>query len=388
MATSWSNYNNGDTGLVVRNAINTFNTGISSDMTSAESRLTATEGTTSTNTGNISTNTGNISTNATNISTNTSNIADLQGAQSETFYTDVTGSEPSYIKGQRYFANGVMNTQGDYSDVIIQDGREIHLEVVNNSGALITNGKVCRHNGVSGGVPQIELCLADTFINATVLGVATHDIPNGSLGILTIFGKVGMNTVGLPAGVPLYVSPTVPGDMTDVVPDITSQVGGVLLVDASTGQFEVVIRNNVAIPTILGLLQGQAGTGIYSVTAAAQPINDYFFEGSVVMAVDKVLGTIDTPATGFYNGAFTAAMSFASSTSTRTIYIEIFETTVAGIIFTLPFNIPRDATETGISFSSKFLASAGHSYQMRIRSSVAITVTFADLDMDIESVRI
>lgn len=307
---------------------------------------------------------------------------------SSMIFQDLTGMEPSYINGQLFYSEGVLKFMGEFSDVTLNIGRELHMGVINNTGVLIPQGSVCRFDGLSGGIPQIALALADIFTNAEVLGVTTHDIPNSSTGILTKLGRVKMNTLGLPSGVPLYLSSTIAGGLTPTPPDIVSQVGGVLVVDAIDGQIEVLIQNNKAIPTILGLLQGQAGTGIYNVTAVAQPINDFFLEGSIVMGTDKVNGTISTPTEGLYNGTFTASMSFPTSVNTRTIYMEVFETVTVGVMFTLPFSIPRDTTETSTSFSAKFLVSAGSIYQIRIRSSVNMTITFQDIVTDMESVKI
>jgi hypothetical protein len=39
MATSWSNFNNGDTGLAIRNKLNTFNTGVATDISNAETAI-------------------------------------------------------------------------------------------------------------------------------------------------------------------------------------------------------------------------------------------------------------------------------------------------------------------------------------------------------------
>jgi len=388
MATVWSDFNNGETGLVVRNSLNTFNGGIASDMASAEGRLTANEGRLTATETETSTNTTNITDLDSRVLQTENDILALEGPQDTRLFNDLTGSHPAYQPGQRFYADGVMNSHGKYPDVTLQDGREMHLEVINNSGITITNGQVCRHDGVSGGIPQVQLCLADTFAGAEILGVATHDIPNGQTGLLTIYGHITMNTLGLLAGVPLYVSDTIPGGLTDVPPDIASQVGGALVIDASIGVLEVVIRSNVALPNILGLLQNPAGSGVYNLTSTPQVIDDYLFEGSVAMTVDKVSGTIITPVEGFYNGSFTASGTFSSSAQTRTLYVEIFESTVDGVIFTFPFNVPRDATTGGVNFNAKFIAAPGKTYSMRISSIPNMTITIDNVSMDIESVRI
>lgn len=67
----------------------------------------------------------------------------------------------------------------DIPDSPLHIGEQMFLRVVNNSGSIIEVGSACRHNGVAGGRPQVELALADTFLNASILGVAGHDIGIG-----------------------------------------------------------------------------------------------------------------------------------------------------------------------------------------------------------------
>ena len=68
MATTWSNFNNGDTGATIRSALNAFNTGISGDVTSLENSVGSLGNTVAGNTNDISNNTANIGVNTNNIS--------------------------------------------------------------------------------------------------------------------------------------------------------------------------------------------------------------------------------------------------------------------------------------------------------------------------------
>jgi len=300
-------------------------------------------------------------------------------------------SPPSYQEGQLYYDEecGTLDVQGRYDDVTLQVGREQQMEVINNSGSIIANGKPVRHNGVSAGFPQIELAQADTFTHAIILGMTTHEIGIGEKGIVTTFGIVAdIDTSLLLLGAPIFLSDTVAGGLTSVAPDIATQVGGVLTLDASSGKFFVSVINNITLPTVLGLLQNQTGSGVYNLTATPQDLLNYDKEGSILMAVDKLLGTIDIPADGFYQGTFTAGISFPSATSTRTIDVDIFEENGSALVNSFPFNVPRDATEAGISFTAKFEAFQNQKYIMQLSSTPNMTITFLGVSMDINSVRI
>jgi len=156
---------------------------------------------------------------------------------------------PAHVEGQIYYNNdtGTIDVHGAYSDVTLQIGREQHIEVVNNTGALIPNGAACRHDGVSGGKTQVALAIANSFTNAIILGIATHDIANGATGILTTFGIInGLDTSLAQVGVPLYLSDTIAGTYSETPPDILTQVGGALTSDALNGQVFVPLEKNIS----------------------------------------------------------------------------------------------------------------------------------------------
>jgi len=299
---------------------------------------------------------------------------------------------PTYAKSNMFFNDqiGTVSIQGDFNDVTLDIGQEMHMRIVNNTGATITNGQACRHGGVSGGIPQALLAIANSFDNARILGIATHDIPTGTEGILTTFGIVnGLDTSTTTVGVPLYLSDTIAGSFTETPPAIATQIGGALTQDALTGQVFASIENNKNIPTVFAGMQDQTvGNETYSVTAVAQDIDDYLASNTHVMVVDELTGIVTLSNTGNYRMHFTADISFLTSTSTRTIYIELYDVTNTTVLFTYTKNIPRDAVESGFSFSFPFNDVANTQYNMRIKSSAAIDITFDTLSFDIQSITI
>ena len=136
-------------------------------------------------------------------------------------------------------------------------------------------------------------------------------------------------------------------------------------------------------------MQGQTtGNETYSVTTTAQDIINYNTEKEVVVAVDALTGQITLPNIGAYRANFTASISFSSLSSTRSVTLELYDVTNTAIIYSYPKNIPRDATEDGINFSFPMDKLVSDVVKMRIRSSVAISITFTDISFDVQSVNI
>lgn len=125
--------------------------------------------------------------------------------------------------------------------VNLQVGQEMHVLVKNVSGSLIENGEVVYPNGAEDGKPTIEL--AEAALTRKQVGVATHDIPNGEIGIVTVFGKVHyLDTSAYSPGTLLFVGIT-PGEFTDTPPPppynlmnlglvlVQDSINGVIIVD-------------------------------------------------------------------------------------------------------------------------------------------------------------
>jgi len=112
-----------------------------------------------------------------------------------------------------------LDIQTGLGGVVTQVGQEQHVKVRNNSGATITNGSVVYLSGASGQRPTISLADADNDTHvASTIGLATADIGNNSFGMVTTSGLVrGVNTVGMTAGSPIYLSGTA-GGMTQTAP--------------------------------------------------------------------------------------------------------------------------------------------------------------------------
>ena len=311
------------------------------------------------------------------------------GAKDKISFTP-QASAPAHIEGQVYYnqSSEEFRLQGPFAGVEVPVGHGEHIHVINNSGAILTKGTACRHDGVAAGEVQVVPAIADSFIHARVFGVIAEDIAIGARGALVTSGEVhDTDTSGLPTGQPLYLSDTVAGTYGTTIPDIVTQVGGAITADALTGRFYVNIINNTNLPTVLAGLKGLATTSV-PITTSAQDIIGYVAKEEIVMLADLAVGEITVSNNGYYRINVAADITFPSSTSTRTVYVEVYDVANTNILFTYTKNIPRDATEDGFGFSYPFSSIADNKYKLRVRASTAFTVTVEDVTFDIQSISI
>ena len=117
----------------------------------------------------------------------------------------------------------------------------MYVIVYNGTGSTILNGSTVYPVGGFNGRPSVDLAQADSHetISGIVL-VTTMDIPTGTYGICSRFGKVrGLDTSAWSLGDRLYVSPTAAGGLTNTrpaFPDYDIQIGGVTVSDVSEGE--------------------------------------------------------------------------------------------------------------------------------------------------------
>jgi hypothetical protein len=162
-----------------------------------------------------------------------------------------TTALPSYIAGQIAYDPDTKSVTVDtgITDVRNTVGQESYYLVYNDSGAQIDNGKAVYASGVDATTEliTIDLAQADSFLTSVAfIGLATHDIPDASVGIVTNFGVVrdwdtsGLSTTGI-----LYLSDSVAGGLTNTKPSAPSEAiiaGKLLKSDASTGKAHIDIN--------------------------------------------------------------------------------------------------------------------------------------------------
>jgi hypothetical protein len=299
---------------------------------------------------------------------------------------------PSHQEGRVFYDSNshTLNVYNDIADVTLNIGEENYIRIINKSGSTIFNGSVCRHNGVdvTTKLPMIALALADTVINATILGVATHDIPNNTEGFLTTQGKVSdIDYSAFPAGQPMYLSGTIEGGIVAIAPDIISQVGGILHSDVN-GSLMVNIRSVIAFPALLGILQEALDT--YALSSTYQDIDNYNISDSVGMTVNALTGHLNAPNDGWYRVSInlTATVSTASPGG-DSILFRLFNVT-QGIASSSTTLIINSANLTGSrSATGLFQANAGDDLVLQMASNdTTADLDFDSIAFDIESVNI
>jgi hypothetical protein len=128
-----------------------------------------------------------------------------------------------------------------------QVGQELYGYVRNQTGSTILNGAAVRFDGAEeNGTARLLVApyLAnDEFDTLLTFGIATQDIANGEDGRVTVWGKVReLDTSAFNVGDILYVSPTIPGGLTNVkptAPDNVVPIAAVLRKDSSEGEIFV-----------------------------------------------------------------------------------------------------------------------------------------------------
>lgn len=308
----------------------------------------------------------------------------------EHFDLDPASGFPTYQEG-RIFYDPDHNAVSSYCDVVgvtINFGFEFLIRVWNGTGATIPNGAAVRTDGVDAVTKQANAVLAqaDTFSNSIVAGLATHDIPNNTIGYICNHGGVhDFDTSGYTVGASLYLSDTVAGSFTENAPAIRTKIGDVRVSNVLTGTVFVEIQNAIVIPTLFGQLYGKAGT--MNLTTANQDINGYTSKSEVSVQGDIATGELTVPNTGKYRLTFAVSMTVPTKASSRSITVRLYDTTGAVEITHSHISIPRDTTGVSRSFSPPVDLILGHAYKMQILADETINgVVFDDVSFDLQSI--
>lgn len=147
---------------------------------------------------------------------------------------DTTAPDPTPTAGRLHWnpAEGTLDIDTSAASSL-QVGYESRLNVRNNSGATILNGRAVRITGNVGNLPTIAL---DTGVGE-IRGLATDDIPNNSNGNVTVFGLVrDIDTSAFAAGSTVYSNAT--GVLTNTV---SASSAGIVL-DSHVNQGAILAR--------------------------------------------------------------------------------------------------------------------------------------------------
>jgi hypothetical protein len=196
-------------------------------------------------------------------------------------------------------------------------GTDLHVLCYNDTGSPMSKGEVVRVNGSSGTRLKIAYAQADGDPNsAETIGLVAETIGNNASGYVITRGLIrSINTNAFNEGDVLYLSPTIPGGLTNVkpqAPDHMVRIGycikkaggaGIIYVDPLNG-FELDELHDVRIITPATNTCGLYWNAVSSVWENLTPANARTALG---------LGTAATANTGDFDAAGSAAAAQAAA---------------------------------------------------------------------------
>jgi len=282
-----------------------------------------------------------------------------------TDYLDFTPQNPNppYKQARIYYSEDreTLDFYNAISDVTVNLPEESIQPVWNSTGSTITNGQVIKFSGVvTGGIPNIELALADTVADANAAGVATHDIENGTKGYVTIIGSVGgVNTSAFSAGDILFLSTSTAGGLENTEQVILNPIAICLVSDVTDGVILVKPRGVVNI-TALAQVSKDTGSPTQGINTTLEPVSAY--ENAALPSLNVTANFTASEgnyecefqpasigASGFYRVDFSATCTYSDS---KDVIFKVFvngsETPLGGI---MPFASIDPSQGGSVSFS-------------------------------------
>jgi len=200
-----------------------------------------------------------------------------------------SGAIPTHSAGRVFYSTdeNTLCYYNDVSGVTVNLGRELLIRVRNNTGSTILNGQVVYVSGALGQNPTAALAKADAEATSKLIGVATHDIPNNTIGYITGSGEVhDMDTSAFTDGQMVYLSAETAGAMTataPVSPNYPVQVGVVLYAHGTQGKLLVSITRTAGTGGGSGTVTSVGITPGAGVTVSGSPVTS---SGSITLGLD------------------------------------------------------------------------------------------------------
>lgn len=296
---------------------------------------------------------------------------------------------PTPMEGRIFYDDQkkALSVYTDVADFILNIGQEGVVRVYNSTGVTIANGQACRGDGSVGDIPRAVLAIADTYINSIVIGVATHDIPNGTYGFLTHIGALGFSAPGLAIDDTIYLSSTIAGGMTNVAPDLCCVIGTKLSDDV----IQVNLDNHRALPTAIGWLYGIPTTYDLQDDGSFTKLVGWDGADSIFMEVDEVTGEIEIPVAGVYRIAITFGARFTpDGKNNRTFNLQLFDESDQVVLATFGFPMPDDTSSVTGTVTAPMRLALLHTLSLRIGVDLddVSNVVFNNINFSIESIQI
>ena len=233
-------------------------------------------------------------------------------------YIDLNPNSPHANKVARlsYGTDDTLNI--DHKDGIVQQvGEEIFIQVTNTTGSTILNGSLI---GLTGSGTTISLYNANGSVPPMyVLGLATHDIPNGARGRVTQFGRVReINTLSLPVGI-VYANPAVAGGLTSVKPTAPNVVIPIGVVTSSAINGQIFVRPILEQQRYYGAFAKTVSVALSATnTATAITFNTTTVSNGV--SIGSPTSRVIVSRSGLYNLSMSFQLS-SSSSSIKDVYL-------------------------------------------------------------------
>ena len=282
----------------------------------------------------------------------------LGNNKDQIIFNDVTGAEPAYAEGQMFYANGQFNIKDAVADTTMSIGHELWIKAHNATGVTITNGAMVKQIGVETGTPSIDLAQADDFSHAQVLGIATHDIVDGAIGNITNYGTVSEIPVNQDGetwliGDTLFLSATIPGGITNVLPPIGSIAGILLTSNGVTGKLFSKISSLITLPPIGGWMKLILGT-IAPIATAVNFTNFTDISASAGITADGVSGVYTLDIQGTYEVSFSVSFSnITGENNGSVIAVDLYNITTDTLLFGYNIIVGRNDTVASGSFTTQ-----------------------------------
>jgi hypothetical protein len=190
----------------------------------------------------------------------------------------------------------------------------------NLTGSTIPKGSVVYFSGASGNLPTLALSQANTEMGSTkTIGITATAINDNASGEVIIFGLAeNLDTTAFPAGVAVWLSPTVAGGLTTTKPSAPNHIvfiGFVTRSHPTDGTIEVKVQNGFELEELHNVAISSVANGqIIQYESATQ-----LWKNHTLTKSDVGLGNVpNVDATDPANIVQTASYRFVSDTEKAT----------------------------------------------------------------------
>ena len=206
---------------------------------------------------------------------------------------------PTHERGRVYFddVNDCLAYMDSISGTSVQIGQEMIMRVRNNTGATILNGAVVYVSGSIGQNSTIALAQANAMPTSEIIGIATHDIPNNTIGKVCVFGQVNdLDTSAFSDGNAVFLSSSVAGGLVltpPISPNFVVAVGVVEHAHPTQGKILVrpqrALANNNSLGTSQSVSATQNAVKTYTDTKLSNDISTYTPATTPLTGTEKAL---------------------------------------------------------------------------------------------------